>query len=86
MLNHIAGIRHQRCCAVSAGLLDLTVDKDNKVTINSPETAKALEYVKSLYENFIPGTISWNDSSNNKAFLAGQLHLTTNGMASSPAT
>ena len=38
------------------------VDKDNKVVINSPETAKALEYVKGLYDNFIPGTASWNDS------------------------
>ena len=51
------------------------VDKDDKVIINSPETAKALEYVKQLYETFIPGTASWNDSSNNKAFLAGELHL-----------
>lgn len=58
-----------------------TVDKNNKVIVNSPETAKALEYVKSLYENFIPGVASWNDSSNNKAFLAGQLHLTTNGIS-----
>ncbi len=57
------------------------VDKDNKVVINSPETAKALEYVKALYDNFIPGTASWNDSSNNKAFLAGQLHLTCNGIS-----
>jgi multiple sugar transport system substrate-binding protein len=57
------------------------IDKDNKVTINSPETAKSLEYVKGLYDNFIPGTASWNDSSNNKAFLAGQLHLTTNGIS-----
>jgi multiple sugar transport system substrate-binding protein len=57
------------------------IDKDNKVVINSPETAKALEYVKGLYENFVPGTASWNDSSNNKAFLAGQLHLTVNGIS-----
>ncbi|MES2029623.1 MAG: ABC transporter substrate-binding protein [Pseudomonadota bacterium] len=57
------------------------IDKSNKVTINSPETAKSLEYVKGLYDNFIPGTASWNDSSNNKAFLAGQLHLTTNGIS-----
>lgn len=57
------------------------IDKNSKVTINSPETAKSLEYVKALYENFIPGTASWNDSSNNKAFLAGQLHLTTNGIS-----
>ncbi len=56
-------------------------DKDNKVIINSPETAKSLEYVKGLYENFIPGTASWNDSSNNKAFLAGQLHMTNNGIS-----
>ena len=56
-------------------------DANNKVVINSPETAKALEYVKGLYDNFIPGTASWNDSSNNKAFLAGQLHLTVNGIS-----
>jgi multiple sugar transport system substrate-binding protein len=57
------------------------VDKDGKVAINTPETAKALEYVKQLYETFIPGTASWNDSSNNKAFLAGELHCTDNGIS-----
>lgn len=57
------------------------VDKDDKVIINSPETAKALEYVKQLYETFIPGTASWNDSSNNKAFLAGELYCTANGIS-----
>src|SRR6187551_3301201 len=43
------------------------VDKDDKVILNSPETAKALEYAKQLYENMIPGVASWNDASNNKA-------------------
>jgi multiple sugar transport system substrate-binding protein len=57
------------------------VDKNEKVVINSPETAKALEYVKQLYETFIPGTAAWNDSNNNKAFLAGELHLTGNGIS-----
>lgn len=57
------------------------VDKNDKVIINSPETAKALEFVKALYENFIPGTASWNDSSNNKIFVAGDLHLTSNGIS-----
>jgi multiple sugar transport system substrate-binding protein len=57
------------------------VDKNDKVIINSPETAKALEYVKELYDNFIPGTASWNDSSNNKAFVAGELYLTSNGIS-----
>ena len=57
------------------------VDKDDKVIINSPETVKALEYVKELSATFIDGTGSWNDSSNNKAFLAGELHLTNNGIS-----
>lgn len=57
------------------------IDQNEKVIINSPETAKALEYAKQLYETFIPGTASWNDSSNNKAFLAGELYLTSNGIS-----
>jgi len=58
-----------------------TVDKDDKVIINSPETAKALDYVKALSGTFIPGVASWNDSSNNKAFLSGELFLTLNGIS-----
>ncbi len=58
-----------------------TVDKDDKVVINSPETAKALEYAKLLYENMIPGVASWNDASNNKAFLSGDIHWTGNGIS-----
>ena len=57
------------------------VDKGDKVIINSPETAKALEYAKALSETFISGCGSWNDSSNNKAFLAGELHMTNNGIS-----
>ncbi len=57
------------------------VDKDDKIIINSPETAKALEYCKALSDTFIEGCASWNDSSNNKAFLAGDLHLTANGIS-----
>ncbi len=58
-----------------------TVDQNDKVIINSPETVKALEYCKALSETFIPGVASWNDSSNNKAFLAGELHMTGNGIS-----
>ena len=58
-----------------------TVDKDDKVIINSPETVKALEYAKALSDTFIPGVASWNDSSNNKAFLSGELYLTSNGIS-----
>jgi multiple sugar transport system substrate-binding protein len=56
-------------------------DKDDKVILNSPETAKALEYAKQLYDNMIPGTASWNDASNNKAFLGGEINWTDNGIS-----
>src|SRR6266403_1211687 len=57
------------------------VDVKNNVVINSPETIAALEYSKQLYETFIPGTLSWLDPNNNKAFLDGQLFLTNNGIS-----
>ncbi len=57
------------------------VDKNNKVTINSPETIKALEYARELYATFVPGTLSWLDPNNNKAFLDGQVSLTANGIS-----
>ena len=57
------------------------VDEKDKVVIDSPETIKALEYVKQLYETFIPGTLSWLDINNNKAFVDGQISLTNNGIS-----
>ena len=57
------------------------VDKNNKVVIDSPETIKALEYGKEMYANLIPGTLSWLDPNNNKAFLDGQISVTNNGIS-----
>jgi len=57
------------------------VDAKDKVIINSPETAKALEYAKELSTHFVPGTAAWNDSFNNKAFLSGEISLTNNGVS-----
>jgi multiple sugar transport system substrate-binding protein len=57
------------------------VDKNDKVIINSPETVKALEYVKELSSHFVTGTASWNDAFNNKAFLSGEISLTNNGVS-----
>lgn len=57
------------------------VNDKNQVVIDSPETIKALEYVKELYGTFVPGTLSWLDPNNNKAFLDGQLGLTANGIS-----
>ena len=57
------------------------VNEQNVVVIDSPETIRALEYAKELYANFIPGTLSWLDPNNNKAFLDGQIGLTNNGIS-----
>src|SRR5205809_3935482 len=57
------------------------VDTNNKVVIDSPETVKALEYAKELYATFVPGTLSWLDPNNNKAFLDGQISYTNNGIS-----
>lgn len=57
------------------------VDEKNNVVINSPETVKALEYIREMYPNFVPGTLSWLDPNNNKAFLDGQVSITNNGIS-----
>jgi multiple sugar transport system substrate-binding protein len=57
------------------------VDAKDNVVINSPETIASLEYAKQLYETFVPGTLSWLDPSNNKAFLDGQIGVTNNGIS-----
>jgi multiple sugar transport system substrate-binding protein len=57
------------------------VDENEQVVIDNPKTIEALEYAKELYATFIPGTMSWLDPSNNKAFLAGEISLTTNGIS-----
>ena len=57
------------------------VDENDQVVIDNPKTVEALEYAKELYATFIPGTLSWLDPSNNKAFLAGEISLTTNGIS-----
>jgi len=57
------------------------VDDKGKVVVDSPETIAGLEYAKQLYDTFVPGTLSWQDPSNNKAFLDGQISLTANGIS-----
>ena len=57
------------------------VDEGGKVVINSPETLAAVNYAMELYKTFIPGTESWQDVNNNRAFLAGQVSLTANGVS-----
>jgi multiple sugar transport system substrate-binding protein len=50
------------------------VEADGKtVTVNSPETAEAIEYVKRLYnEAMEPEVLSWDDSGNNRFLISGK--------------
>jgi len=57
------------------------VDDDGKVVINSKETLNALNFVKELYPNFVSGTMSWNDISNNRAYASNELFFTSNGVS-----
>jgi len=54
------------------------VNENNEVVINSKETLTALDYARELYATFVPGTLSWLDPNNNKAFTGGGISLTYN--------
>ncbi len=57
------------------------VDETGKnVTINSDATELALTNFKQLFDSACdPQCLSWDDSSNNRAYLAGQIWATNNG-------
>ncbi|GBD47176.1 ABC transporter substrate-binding protein [Methylopila sp. Yamaguchi] len=62
------------------------VDENSKVVLDSPETIAAVKYASELYKTFIPGTESWLDVNNNRAFLAGEVSMTANGISLAYAT
>jgi multiple sugar transport system substrate-binding protein len=57
------------------------VDEKGQVAINRKETIDALKYGAELYKTFIPGTLSWLDPSNNKAYISEEISLTGNGVS-----
>ncbi len=55
-----------------------TVDKSGKVAINSPQTAKAIEYAKELAKYMPRDVLAWDDAGNNRFMLSGQGSYTLN--------
>jgi multiple sugar transport system substrate-binding protein len=50
------------------------------VAINSPETIQAAERAQILFDEvWVKGVMSWDDASNNRAYLAQQISCTQNG-------
>jgi multiple sugar transport system substrate-binding protein len=80
-LGHASGDATTWCYWIVWAFGGRLVDEQNNVVINSPETIAALEYCKQLYATMIPGTLSWLDPSNNKAFLDGQISVTNNAIS-----
>jgi multiple sugar transport system substrate-binding protein len=56
-------------------------DQHGTPAIASPQTMTALEYAQELFATLSPGVLSWMDINNNRAFLAGELSLTNNGIS-----
>ena len=56
------------------------VDQSGKVAINSPETVAAVKAMKDAWKDAFDETgLAWDDTSNNRAFLAGTVSATLNG-------
>lgn len=56
------------------------VDEAGKVTINSKETIEAIKFMNAFWKDACDeGGLAWDDSSNNRAFLAGTIAATLNG-------
>jgi multiple sugar transport system substrate-binding protein len=57
------------------------VDEKGKIALDSKETIAALKYATELQKTLIDGTLQWNDSGNNQAYIAGKIGLTFNGIS-----
>ncbi len=58
------------------------VEEDGKtIALNSKETEEAVEFMKELYQYMDPSVLAWDDSNNNRAFLAGAISVTTNAVS-----
>lgn len=58
-----------------------TNDDDGKVVLSRDETIQALTYAKQLTDQMIEGVASWDDTHNNKAYIAGKIGATVNGIS-----
>jgi multiple sugar transport system substrate-binding protein len=56
------------------------VDKDGKVALHSKATIESVKYAVAFWKDCCDeGGLAWDDSSNNRAFLAGTISSTLNG-------
>ncbi|GAK57992.1 hypothetical protein U27_04965 [Candidatus Vecturithrix granuli] len=67
-----------RCVVLGFG--GVPVDREDNITVNSPETLEALKFVASLYQEGLtpPSAITWDDMGNNTAYLSETVGLIMN--------
>jgi multiple sugar transport system substrate-binding protein len=80
-LGHAVGDANGFCDWMLWSHNGMVADENGKVALDSKATIDALNYAKEFYPTMISGTTSWNDASNNKAYAAGQISLTFNGVS-----
>ncbi len=80
-LGNAVGDANGYCSWMLWGCNGYLVDEDGKVAINRRETIDALNYAREMYPTMIGGTLAWQDPSNNKAFISGDISLTSNGVS-----
>ena len=57
-------------------------DENGKVTLNSPETVAAVEFMKKLFDQAMtPEVFSWTAASNNQGLVAGKLSYILNSIS-----
>ena len=77
---HSLGDPNQWAYPVTWGFGGAEVDQSGKVVINSTETIEALKFTVAFWKDCLDeGGLAWDDTSNNRAYLAGTISATING-------
>jgi multiple sugar transport system substrate-binding protein len=66
--------------SITWGFGGAEIDQSGKVIINSKETLEAVKFTVAAWKDCLDeGGLAWDDSSNNRAYLAGTISATING-------
>jgi multiple sugar transport system substrate-binding protein len=78
-LGRALGDGNNICYAVLWSFGGAVIDADGNIALDSPETRTALEYMRDLYNDAMVDTVvEWDDGTNNRAFIAGEVSCTNN--------
>src|SRR5882762_5296877 len=77
---HSLGDPNNWAYSITWGFGGTEIDKNGKVAINSKETIEAVKFTVAVWKDCLDeGGLAWDDSSNNRAYLAGTISATING-------